>query len=249
MGLNAALVAAIFTAAALGSRHPPVWLQQFHFSTEAIKAILWFTAMILSLPLLIATFRKLQAFGMLIAETRVTRAKAGARTRAIREVVAQTVVIIGVLVLILYVFVLSSTLLPSLKVLMILLAIVALVTVLLWRSFIKIYSQAQVALSETLSQPPAPRPLAASQHLPGLLGEADLEAMQIVSSSPAAGKLIRELELRTRTGASIVGIERTGDIRIINPGPDEELQTGDQLLLLGTRKQLDSAKSALSKQT
>ena len=83
--------------------------------------------------------------------------------------------------------------------------------------------------------------------LPGLLREADLETIQIAADSPAVGKLIRELELRTRTGTSIVGIERSQGQRIINPGPDEELQSGDQVLLLGTRTQLDSARSALSK--
>ena len=71
--------------------------------------------------------------------------------------------------------------------------------------------------------------------------------MEVAAGAPAAGKLIGELELRTRTGASIVGIERNGGERIINPGPDEELQSGDQVLLLGTRAQLDSAKPLFSK--
>src|SRR6185436_17960978 len=116
-----------------------------------------------------------------------------------------------------------------------------------WRSFIKLYSQAQVALHQTLTQPPPPRPVEAQKGLPGLLSDADLEMMEIVPGSPAAGKLILELELRTRTGASIVGIERAGGARLINPGPDEELQTGDRVLLLGTRTQLDSAKGTLMK--
>jgi CPA2 family monovalent cation:H+ antiporter-2 len=243
MALNVALVTAVFVGAAFISRHPPDWLRELRLGTETIKAVLWLTAIIFSLPLLIATFRKLQAFGMLISETRVTRANAGERTAAIRAVIAQSVLIAGVVLLILYVLVLSSTLLPSLKILLVLLVIVALVTVLLWRSLIKIYSHAQIALRETLSQPPPPRPAQAPAQLPGFLREADLETMTIAADAPAVGKLIRELELRTRTGASIVGIERNGGERIINPGPDEELQRGDQVLLLGTRAQLDSAKS------
>ena len=55
--------------------------------------------------------------------------------------------------------------------------------------------------------------------------------------SPVASKLIRELELRTRTGASVVGIERNGE-NIVNPGPDEELRVGDKLLLLGSSDQI-----------
>jgi len=248
MVLNAALVAAVFAGVAFISLHPPVWLKAFRLGTETTKAVLWLTAMILSLPLLIATFRKLQAFGMLIAEVRVQRATAGERTAAIRDVVAQSVLIAGVVVLILYVFVLSSTLLPSLEILLVLLVIVGLVALLLWRSFIKIYSRAQIALHETLSQSPPPRPAQTPARPPGFLREADVETMGIDVGAVAAGKLIRELELRTCTGASIVGIERNGGERIINPGPDEELQSGDQVLLLGTRAQLDSAKSLFSKQ-
>lgn len=66
-----------------------------------------------------------------------------------------------------------------------------------------------------------------------------------VDHSDSPGKFIRELALRTESGASIVGIDRDGT-NVINPGPDEELKAGDQLLLLGTKGQLDKAKQVLS---
>ena len=78
-----------------------------------------------------------------------------------------------------------------------------------------------------------------------LLKEADLESVTVSANSPAAGKLIRELQLRTVTGASIVGIERNGT-SLINPGPDEEMHPGDQVLLLGNRQQLDAARAEFS---
>jgi CPA2 family monovalent cation:H+ antiporter-2 len=61
---------------------------------------------------------------------------------------------------------------------------------------------------------------------------------------PSAGKLIGELALRTRTGASIVGIQRNGE-NIVNPGPDEELRPGDEVLLLGNQENLESARKLL----
>jgi CPA2 family monovalent cation:H+ antiporter-2 len=246
MALNTALVAAVFIAAAFVERRPPKWLQGLGVGEEGLKAILWLAAMILSLPLLIATFRKLQALGLLLAETKVTPAAAGERTAAIRAIVAQIVPIAGTIALGLFILVLSSTLLPSLNVLLVLLVIVAGMTWVLWRSFIKIYSRAQVALEQTFAQPPPARPHDAPAALQALLREADLETVIIAKDSPAAGKLIHELELRTRTGASIVGIER-GGAKIINPSADEELQAGDQVLLLGTRDQLAPAKAILSK--
>ena len=245
MALNVALVTAVFIAAAFVERRPPEWLKGFGLADERLKAVLWLAAMVLSLPMLIATFRKLQALGLLIADTKVPASVAGERTAAIRAVVSQVVPIAGTVALGLYILVLSSTLLPSFKVTLALILIVAFITWLLWRSFIRVYSKGQIALQETFAQPPAPRPQAAPAALPSLLKEADLESVTISPVATAARKLIRELELRTRTGASIVGIERNGT-NIINPLPDEELQPGDQVLLLGTRAQLDAAKVALT---
>jgi monovalent cation:H+ antiporter-2, CPA2 family len=244
MALNAALVAGVFIAAAYVERHPPNWLKGLGLGEEGLKAMLWLAAMVVSLPLLIATFRKLQALGLLVAETKVTAAAAGERTAAIRAIVAQVVPIAGTVGLGSFVLMLSSTVLPSLNVMIILLLVVALTTWLLWRSFIKIYSRAQIALQETFAQQPPPRPLVAPAALQSMLREADLETITIAANSPAAGKLIHELELRTRTGASIVGIERKG-ANIINPSADEELQPGDQVLLLGNRAQLDAARKSL----
>jgi len=246
MLLNAALITAVFIAAAYLERHPPGWLRGQRFGEETLKAMLWLAAVLVSLPMFIATFRKLEALGLLLAELKVSEAAAGKRTTAIRAVVAQVVPIAGMATLGLLVLVLSCTLLPSFHILLILLVVVAGVTWLLWRSFIKVYSKAQVALSETLAQQPAPRAEHLPVALPALLREADLEAVTLAADSPAAGKLIRELELRTRTGASIVGIER-GGASLINPGPDEELQPGNQILLLGTPAQLAAARAALAR--
>jgi len=246
MALNAALVAAVFIAAAFVGRRPPGWLSGILPGGDLLKGALWLAAVVASLPLLIATFRKLQALGLLIAETKVTEAAAGERTAAIRAVVAQVVPAAGLAALGLYVLLLSSALLPNTRMLIVLLLIVALVTWLLWRSFIRVYSKAQSALQETFTQPPPTR----HEHAPvpplgGLLREADLEMLTLAASSAATGKLIRELQLRSETGASIVGIERNGN-SLVNPGPDEELQSGDQVLLLGTRAQLDKAKASLA---
>ncbi len=241
MALNAALVAGVFIGAAFVELHPPGWLQKLGLRAEGLKATLWLAAMVVSLPLLIATFRKLQALGLLVAETKVSRAAAGERTEATRAIVAQVVPIAGMVSLGLFVFMLSSALLPSRNVMIVLLLIVAVTAWWRWRSFVRIYSRAQIALQETFAQPPAPRPQSPPAALQSLFREADVETVILSAGSPATGKLIREIELRTRTGASIVGIERDG-LNIINPSADEELQAGDQVLLLGNRTQLDAAR-------
>ena len=55
---------------------------------------------------------------------------------------------------------------------------------------------------------------------------------------------LRDLPLRSQTGASVVAIERSGE-RLINPGPDEVLRAGDRVLLLGHTEQLPQARAWL----
>lgn len=244
MALNIALMTGVFIAAVYAGQHPPQWLINTGFSNEGLRTTLWFVAAVFSLPLFIATSRKLQALGMLIAEIRVTEAAAGEHTTAIRSIVTQVIAIVGTTVLGFYVLVLTSTLLPTFKVLLALLVLIGLIGWLLRRSFIRVYSKAQAALKETLTQPSPANVSAVVASLPTLLRNADLETVDISGTSRAVGKLIRELQLRTETGASIVAIDRSGE-NIINPGPDEELQAGDKVLLLGSRSQLDAAIASL----
>jgi CPA2 family monovalent cation:H+ antiporter-2 len=244
MALNIALITAVFIAAAFISQRPPEWLKRLQLDEDWTKPLLWLAAAILSLPMFIATARKLQALGLLVAELKVKESAAGERTAAIRAVIAQVIPIAGTVILGLYILVLSSTLLPTGKVMVGVLLAAGIISWLLRRSFIKVYSKAQVALEETFAQQPLPKPGHTTAALPPILREANLATIVITANSLAVGKLIHELQLRTQTGASIVGIERsTGSI--INPGPDEELQTGDQILLLGNPAQLESARKQL----
>jgi CPA2 family monovalent cation:H+ antiporter-2 len=242
MALNAALIAAVFIAAAFVGQRPPVWMRDLKLDDDWLRATLWLVAAIISLPMFIATSRKLQALGLLVAELKVKESAAGKRTAAIRAVVSQVIPIAGTVILGVYVLILSSALLPSFKALLVLLVLAGIISWLLRRSFIKVYSKAQIALEETFAEQPEPRPQTVPAAATSLLREANLETVVVSASSSAAGKLIRELELRTRTGASIVGIERNGT-NVINPGPDEELQPGDQILLLGNSNQITAAKN------
>jgi CPA2 family monovalent cation:H+ antiporter-2 len=249
MALNAALIAAVFIVVSFFAQNPPGWLRQLQIGEDWLRAVLWLLAVILSLPMFIATSRKLQALGLLIAETKITELSDRQRTQAVRSVVAAVIPMAGTVVLGLYVIVLSSALLPTFKVFLGLLLAAGLISWVLRRSFIKVYASAQAALQETLSQPAAEdeestRETAANP-LRSLLREADLGKVEIPKGSSAVGKLIRDLQIRTHTGASIVAIERAGE-SVVNPGPEVELRENDQVLLLGTQEQLESATRHLS---
>lgn len=245
IALNLALIAAVFIAAVFVGLGTPAWLPESLKEPRVYRTAVWLSAVVLALPMFIAAFRKFQALAMLVAELRVTRARAGDRTYAIRNFVSQTISLIGLVGLVFYGLALSSTLLPPGSSLVVLLLVVALLTWLLWGAAIRIHSKAQIAFEATLSQPEVPRHAPEPPKVVALLRDADLETVTLPDRSPVAGQRLADLGLRTKTGASVVGIERKGEARI-NPGADEILETGDQLLLLGTPGQLEEAKRLLA---
>ncbi|HET6410195.1 MAG TPA: cation:proton antiporter [Chthoniobacteraceae bacterium] len=244
IALNLLLVSAIFISAVALRGRALAWWPDVPGGLNGLKAMLWLGAMVLSLPLIIASFRKLQATGMLISEISVTREAAGDRTAALRGVVSGTIVAAGCGGLILFVLLLSSAILPSRNALIVAGLVVIVAAIILWRWFIRLYSRGQIALRETFAQEPEPR-VDEPAILPAFLHEASLQLIPIHDKAEAAGKVIGDLRLRTRTGASIVGIERASQ-NIINPGPDEEIVAGDRVLLLGTKEQLEAAEELLA---
>jgi len=243
--LNIALCIAIFAGAVILTKNAPAWLTKLAGSRDVVNAIMWLTAAVLCLPFFIATFRKLQAVGLLIAETAVSQSAAGERAPAIRSVIAQVIPMAGIVAMALLVVALSAALLPPTDILLVLGGLILIVAGVLWRSFIKLYSKAQFALTETLSQPPAPHVDETPRTLSDFLAGAELKNLEITERSPAAGKLIAELRLRTLTGASIVAIQRNG-ANLVNPGPEDDIQRGDRVLLLGTREHLRAAEALIA---
>lgn len=241
--INAAFVAAIFGVLAYAAYHPARFLpeQLAHFTGR--KTIFWVVAVLLSLPFFVASARKMHALGMIFAEMVVPSQSASANH--VRTLIAALMLFAGVLGIALLTFVLSSTLLPSLNVVIAVLLLVALATWLGWRSLIKIYSRAQIAVQETFAQElPPPKPHA----LPAMIGallDRDLDAVNIHPQWAAAGKTILELRLRTQTGATIVSIERGREV-ILHPDADVRLEVGDKVLLLGSRDQTDAARKLLA---
>jgi K+/H+ antiporter YhaU regulatory subunit KhtT len=77
--------------------------------------------------------------------------------------------------------------------------------------------------------------------MPSLLENASLITVPIAAGAPALGKQIRELELRTRTGATAVAVRR-GTETVISPEPDFEFQLHDEVLLIGDQRQLAEAR-------
>ena len=80
-------------------------------------------------------------------------------------------------------------------------------------------------------------------HVFSMPGERYLKAV-LPGGSPAVGLTIKALDIRARTGASVVSVSR-GDARTSNPGPDFSFAAGDVVEAIGSPRQLASLKELL----
>jgi hypothetical protein len=143
-----------------------------------------------------------------------------------------------------FILMLSSAILPPWPVLLLLMLLIALITSLLWTFNIRIYAKAQTALREVFAGAHDWFSLHPISAMPYFFRDARLGTVVVARESRVMGQIVRELNLRKQTGATIIGIERQG-LMIINPEADETFQPGDRVMLLGTGGQIENARAWL----
>jgi CPA2 family monovalent cation:H+ antiporter-2 len=77
-----------------------------------------------------------------------------------------------------------------------------------------------------------------------ILAATTTESFMVSRTSPVAGRSIRDLQLRRKTGVTIIAVVRGGQ-PLTNPPPDLEIQGGDILVMVGDHAQLDQALTRL----
>ncbi|WP_455929016.1 cation:proton antiporter [Pseudomonas fluorescens] len=150
VGVNLALVIAIFFAGSFFAARIGGYLEGWISDPSWQKALIWGGALLLSLPFLIAAYRKLKALSMLLAEMSVKPEMAGRHTQRVRRVIAEVIPVLSLLVIFLLLAALSASILPTNKLLVLIAVVTAAVAAVLWRWFIRVHTRMQVALLETL---------------------------------------------------------------------------------------------------
>ncbi|MDO7901081.1 cation:proton antiporter [Pseudomonas sp. K1(2024)] len=150
VGVNLALVIAIFFSGGYFAMRIGAWLSEWIGDVGQQKALIWGAALLLSLPFLIAAYRKLKALSMLLAEMGVKPEMAGRHTQRVRRVIAEVIPLLSLLVIFLLLSALSASILPTSELLLIIAVVAAVVVALLWRWFVRMHTRMQVALLETL---------------------------------------------------------------------------------------------------
>ncbi|MBA6135446.1 MULTISPECIES: cation:proton antiporter [Pseudomonas] len=150
VGVNLALVIAIFFSGGYFAGRIGNWLSEWVSDASQQKALIWGAALLLSLPFLIAAYRKLKALSMLLAEMGVKPEMAGRHTQRVRRVIAEVIPLMSLLVIFLLLSALSASILPTSELLLVIAVVAAVVVALLWRWFIRVHTRMQIALLETL---------------------------------------------------------------------------------------------------
>jgi len=249
LSLNALLISAIFLTAAFLVHKVPIRISGVTLDEYTLRALYWMAAALISLPVYVAMIRKIQAIGMLLGEISAASLPAGTRKTNVQNAVSAAVLSVGIMIIALLTLALSGAFLPPWHKMVVLVALLLLTGWISWQKLIRIYSRAQGALHVTfapLEQGQESDAPANTRALTTALRNAALDHVMIGPDSPANGKLVSELLLRTQTGATIVAIER-GDQSIINPSASEEIKAGDTLIIMGSEEQIRTGRAFLQK--
>jgi len=156
IAVNVLLVVTLFVIGAYVNAHSWIWFTQFGIHRDLRHTLIWACALFLSLPMLIAVYRKAEALGMLLAELGIRERYTGGYTQAIRNVLARMIPLATLFALALLVSALGSAILPPRGVAWSLLVAGVVLAVVLWRTLVKLHARLQAALKETLDKPEPP---------------------------------------------------------------------------------------------
>ncbi len=150
VGVNLALVVAIFFCGGYFAERIGIYISDWISDIGQQKAWICGAALLLSLPFLIAAYRKLKALSMLLAEMGVKPEMAGRHTARVRKVIAEVIPLLSLLLIFVLLAALSASILPTNELLILIVVIAAIVAAVAWRWFIRVHTRMQIALLETL---------------------------------------------------------------------------------------------------
>ncbi|MGF6548117.1 cation:proton antiporter [Paraburkholderia youngii] len=156
IAVNLALVAAIFLVVSYSAPHSGRLLAHWLDEEPLQRVVQWSVALVVSLPFLVAVYRKTKSLALLLAEVSVLPTAAGRFTSALRHAIADLVPIVSMIGVFLLVAALSGSILPPTGLLVAVLACAALLLTLVWRWCVKIHASMQIALRETFDERPDP---------------------------------------------------------------------------------------------
>lgn len=237
------LIAGGLVFAAFAAQKAGKWMPAVVDWKVPIGAVFWIATLGLALPLFIKGFHDFKALGLLFAELGISETRFRTRKTEVAGIIANGTILIGAVMLAAWIALFSAALLNRRDYPIAVAGMLVMFAYFQRHAFIRLYQRSKEALDEVFTSPETDEADEAGHPAPRLF-DASLVVWTISAKDPCAGKQVGETALRSRTGASIVGIERKG-VRLVNPGPDEEIQSGDRILVFGDESQLREARTRL----
>ncbi|MDR3399685.1 MAG: cation:proton antiporter [Pandoraea sp.] len=154
VAINLALVVTIFLGGAFFYRRLADLMSPWVRDPSLQSAVVWGGALVLSLPFLIAVYRKLKSLSLLLVELSVPPSLTGRYTLQVRRVVAEILPIAAMVGVILLVAALSSSILPSTEMIVLIVSGTVVLAIVMRSWFVRMHAKLQIALKETLEHQP-----------------------------------------------------------------------------------------------
>ncbi|AJE97074.1 cation:proton antiporter [Pandoraea apista] len=154
VAINLALVVTIFLGGAFFYRRLADLMSPWVGDPSLQSAVVWGGALVLSLPFLIAVYRKLKSLSLLLVELSVPPSLTGRYTLQVRRVVAEILPIAAMVGVILLVAALSASILPSTEMIALIVSGTVVLAIVMRSWFVRMHAKLQIALKETLEHQP-----------------------------------------------------------------------------------------------
>ncbi|MDM8356072.1 cation:proton antiporter [Pandoraea communis] len=154
VAINLALVVTIFLGGGFFYRRLADLMSPWVRDPSLQSAVVWGAALVLSLPFLIAVYRKVKSLSLLLVELSVPPSLTGRYTLQVRRVVAEILPIAAMVGVILLVAALSASILPSTEMIALIVAGTVVLAIVMRSWFVRMHAKLQIALKETLEHQP-----------------------------------------------------------------------------------------------
>lgn len=246
------LAVIVITTAATIDKWVPELQELLDLSVLGWRILLAAMGVALALPFLVGVFRCARMLAGLIANSAIPPVAEGALDlgQAPRKALSVTLQL-GILFAFGFpLMALTQPFLPSGYSPALFAVLLALFGVLFWKNAVNLHEHVQAGaqmMAQALShREPAKREQVMEQVNTMVPGIGAPQSLPIEPDSPAVGKSLADLNLRSRTGASIIALMR-GEERYLMPAGKDTIEAGDVLVLVGTQQAIRSAKELLQK--
>jgi len=232
--LNLTIVTAVLIVAAVSNHGIKNYLGDYRIAQPLFQNITWLLAFVFCVPFLFITQENHAALAHLISRERLPKNLEHLQVR-----IERVISLFGFFVLCAYLTMLIFIIMPASQWGTIyILAIAAGIIGFLFRNqFARVYQKAEVEIETILTRESSPstKKEISENNRSVLLN--DTRMITVLKNGLGVGKTIRDIDIRNKSGATVVSIERNNSM-IVSPRGEEVLEEGDHLLVLGNTEQL-----------